>query len=475
METNLNLNVLIVEDSRSIFLLYQTYLKNDNYKLTHVEYVRDAKKMLEETHYDIILLDLHLPDVPGLELLKYMNEHNIKIPTIVVTVDNRLDTVVEAMKLNAFDFMEKPFSKERILVSMRNAIKDKELNNKINMLSTLNPTKCHMLLGESASMQAVYKIIENVSQSDATVFITGESGTGKELCAHALHNLGNRSTKPFISLNCASISKNLIESEIFGHMKGSFTNAYANRLGAAREANGGVLFLDEICEMDFELQAKFLRFIQTKTVTPIGSTDSYKVDIRFICATNKDPMEEVIAGNFREDLFYRLFVVPIQMPPLRIRSTDICVLARNFLKRYTKEENKSFKDFDEDAINFFMKYRWPGNVRQIENIIQSVVVMNDGEYITMDMLPPTILNDNIMVDDYDVVHAQHVSSSQSANDDSITPLWLMEKNYVESVIKQCNGNIVKAAGYLEISPSTIYRKISTWNKGDEFPQLHANQ
>ncbi len=304
-------------------------------------------------------------------------------------------------------------------------------------------------IGASATMRDVYASIARVAPSKAAVFVTGESGTGKELAALAVHARSGRSGG-FIALNCGAIPKELIESEIFGHMRGAFTGAVEERIGAAEAAHGGTLFLDEICEMDFALQAKLLRFVQTGEVRRVGGTKSKKVDVRIVCATNRDPKAEVKAGRFREDLFYRLHVLPVHLPPLRDRGTDTVMLARAFLSRLSREEDRSFAGFDPLAERLIASYAWPGNVRELEAVIRRVVVLNDGSLVTGDMLPDEIASS--------VLRQPHASQRTSRE---ILPMWVQEERIIEEALAAFGGNISRAAAALEINPSTIYRRRQT--------------
>ncbi|MFA0678026.1 sigma-54 interaction domain-containing protein, partial [Vibrio sp. 10N.222.51.A6] len=309
----------------------------------------------------------------------------------------------------------------------------------------------------SQTMQQVYRTIDSAASSKASIFITGESGTGKEVCAEAIHAASKRGDKPFIAINCAAIPKDLIESELFGHVKGAFTGAATDRQGAAELADGGTLFLDELCEMDLELQTKLLRFIQTGTFQKVGSSKMKSVDVRFVCATNRDPWKEVQEGRFREDLYYRLYVIPLHLPPLRERGEDVIEIAYSLLGYMSVEEGKAFVRFAEEVLDRFNQYEWPGNVRQLQNVLRNVVVLNNGKEITLNMLPPP-LNQPI---------ENSLRLKEKQNEDitvkDIFPLWITEKTAIEQAIKACDGNVPRAAGFLDVSPSTIYRKLQTWN------------
>jgi two-component system repressor protein LuxO len=313
-------------------------------------------------------------------------------------------------------------------------------------------------------MQLVYRMIESCAPSSATVFITGESGTGKEICAQAIHSQSPRKEKPFIAINCAAIPDDLIESEIFGHIRGSFTGAVSDRQGAASLANGGTLFLDEICEMKMDLQSKLLRFVQTGSFQKVGSGDVEKVDIRFICATNRNPLSEVEAGRFREDLYYRLHVIPIELPPLRDRENDILEIAQKFLIEFAHEENKKFTEFSVECQTLFLKYNWPGNVRELQNIIRHAVVLNNAFEMTSQMLPKPICDSSTTSDGKTTPGLRTTNSNELADNTNqpVTPLWQIEKQTIEDAILFCEGNIPRAAALLEINPSTVYRKLELW-------------
>jgi DNA-binding NtrC family response regulator len=316
-----------------------------------------------------------------------------------------------------------------------------------------------LFLGSSEAMQAVYAKIRAVARSMATVFITGESGTGKELCAQAIHDGSARASGPFIALNCGAIPPDLLESEVFGHMKGSFTGAISDKPGAAAAADGGTLFLDEICEMDVGLQTKLLRFLQTSMVQPVGATRPRKVNVRIICATNRDPLEAVQDGRFREDLYYRLYVVPIHMPPLRDRGEDVIEIAEAALARFAAEEHRPFDGITPEVRALFRRLRWPGNVRQLLNVIRNVVVLNEGGVVTVDMLPPGLARD--------AEHGQGaaidaVPDGPRAGELVGRTLAEAERMVIEATLARVNGSVPKAARMLDVSPSTLYRKMESW-------------
>jgi DNA-binding NtrC family response regulator len=413
-----------------------------------------ALSAAEATSYDVVLLDIKLPDISGLEVLRLLAGQPGGPTVIVLTALGSINLAVEAMRAGAYDFLVKPFTAERFLVTLRNAFERQRLASLVETYRKERDGYCGFI-GSSPAMQSVYRIIDSAASSKATVFITGESGTGKELCAEAVHRISPRRDKPFIAINCAAIPKDLMESEIFGHVKGAFTGAISDHVGAAKRADGGTLFLDEICDMDPNLQTKLLRFVQTNSFTPVGGSTVQRVDVRFVCATNRDPLMEVEAGRFREDLYYRLHVIPIDMPPLRQRDDDVRKLAEAFLDSMAAEEGKKFDGFSEEAAALIGSFDWPGNIRQLQNVVRTIVVLNAGGTVAAAMLPPLLRKQT------------PPPMTQVGSDGEIVPLWLIEKRAIEHAITLCQGNIPKAAELLRISPSTIYRKRQAWAAGEE--------
>jgi len=467
-------NILIVEDSLTLIIAYQEYLREEPFQVSFVENGADALAHIQRTVPNVIMLDLGLPDMNGMDILKYICEQQLPSTVVVVTAQGSINTAVEAMRYKAFDFIEKPFDGQRLVITLRNALRHQKLTQTVEIYKEkFERTHYYGFIGASPSMQVVYQIIEHAAPSKATIFITGESGTGKELCAEAIHKRSPRKDKPFVAINCSAIPRELIESEIFGHVKGAFTGAVSERQGAAFLANGGTLFLDEIGDMEFELQSKLLRFVQTGTVQKVGSNKLEKVNVRFVCATNHDPLLDVQEGRFREDLYYRLHVIPINLPPLREREDDILLIAQALITKYSQEENKNFAGFTPETEAIFLHYHWPGNVRQLQNVLRNIVVLNEGEKVTPEMLPIPLsqFSDKPIKTTLASTHSSSVTFTQSRLTEAdnqqnlITPLWLVEKQTIEKAIELCNGNIPKAAALLEVSPSTIYRKRHHWESG----------
>ncbi|HGS4914283.1 TPA: sigma-54-dependent transcriptional regulator [Vibrio parahaemolyticus] len=500
--------VLLVEDSTSLAILYKQYVKDEPYDIFHVETGRDAIQFIERSKPQLIILDLKLPDMSGEDVLDWINQNDIPTSVIIATAHGSVDLAVNLIQKGAEDFLEKPINADRLKTSVALHLKRAKLEDLVeNIQSTFDRHNYHGFIGSSLPMQAVYKTIDAVAPTSASVFIVGESGTGKEVCAEAVHRQSDRRDKPFIAINCGAIPRDLMESEIFGHVKGAFTGATTDRKGAATLAHGGTLFLDELCEMELEMQKKLLRFLQTGTYTPLGGTKEMKVDVRIICATNRDPLTEVEEGRFREDLYYRVHVVPIDMPPLRERGSDIVTLAKHFLTTYAKEDKKKFSNIDTEAQHAIKHYEWPGNVRQLQNIIRNIVVLNNDEKVTVAHLPAQLTQKKTQARTVTPVHVESSSPSNNLNghnapamqtppiepvqpvqevpaqqmqptvgvetpshslspyfnaDGSIRPMWQVEREAIQNAIAYCDGNVLNAAVMLELSPSTVYRKKQAW-------------
>ncbi|HAS8503662.1 TPA: sigma-54-dependent Fis family transcriptional regulator [Vibrio vulnificus] len=487
--------VLLVEDSTSLAILYKQYVKDEPYDIFHVETGRDAIQFIERNTPQLVILDLKLPDMSGEDVLDWINQNDVPTAVIIATAHGSVDIAVSLMNKGAEDFLEKPIKADRLKTSIAVHLKRAKLEHLVeNIQSRFDRPRYHGFIGACLPMQAVYKTIDSVAPTTASVFINGESGTGKEVCAEAIHKQSLRKDQPFIAINCGAIPRDLMESEIFGHLKGAFTGATTDRKGAAMLANGGTLFLDELCEMELEMQKKLLRFLQTGTFTPLGGSKEIKVDVRIICATNRDPLKEVEEGRFREDLYYRVHVVPIEMPPLRERGNDIVELANHFLKTYAKEDGKKFNSISKEAQSILKKYNWPGNVRQLQNIIRNIVVLNDDNQLNMEHLPAQLTTKpqtvkgpaklstppkpvqaviQEMRNGHEALNHHSLETQTSKanplahnafhhSDGSIRPMWQIEREAIQNAIAFCDGNVISAAVMLELSPSTVYRKKQAW-------------
>lgn len=454
--------VLLVEDAGALRAVYTQYLQNGGFDVESVTSGKECLAVLTSSAPSVLVLDLGLPDVSGLEILKQLRTKGMPTSVVVVTADASLSTAVEAMRLGAFDFVAKPLNAARLCATVSNAVEQSLLKAEVRAFrrGLARPGR-HGFVGNCEAMRTVYRTIESVARSRAAVFITGESGTGKEVCATAIHAASDRASKAFVAINCAAIPHELMESEIFGHVKGAFTGATSERIGAAALADGGTLFLDEICEMDLDLQAKLLRLLQIGTFSPVGSSKTEKTDLRTICATNRNPMAEVEAGRFREDLFYRLHVVPVHLPPLRDRGTDVLEIAARFLEQCAGEEKKHFTTISESAEHVIRTYAWPGNIRELQNAIRNAVVLNDGEVLEAEMLP---VRPRAAVEA--LPRASRTTQPQPTGAAlTVRPLWELERDAIREALDACAGNVTRAAALLEIGVSTLYRKKAALSLG----------
>ncbi|MFC7703984.1 sigma-54-dependent transcriptional regulator [Plastorhodobacter daqingensis] len=454
--------LLLIEDIPSLQLVYRAVLQRAGLAVDTATTAREGLEIFRKGKPDVVVLDMMLPDRDGLELMQELLKIRPGTRVIVITANGTISRAVEAMRAGAHEFLVKPFDDQRFLHAIENAraalraplpAEDEEV--------ATAPTGD--FIGQSPAMKEVYSRIRSVARSMATVFITGESGTGKELCAQAIHRTSNRAEGPFVALNCGAIPADLLESEVFGHLKGSFSGAIADKIGAAAAADGGTLFLDEICEMDLNLQTKLLRFLQTSTIQPVGTSKPRKVNVRILCATNRDPMETVRRGQFREDLYYRLHVIPIHMPPLRERGDDVIEIAEKLLRRFSREEQRHFTGFSDEVKEIFRRLDWPGNVRQLLNVVLNVVVLHDGTLVTADMLPLDLRRS-------DTRQAAQAPAPKAAPDLNMLAgktLAQIERLVIENAIERHNGSVPRAARELDVSASTLYRKREGWQKSGD--------
>ncbi|HEV7268514.1 MAG TPA: sigma-54 dependent transcriptional regulator [Falsiroseomonas sp.] len=484
--------ILIVEDTPTQAEVASSFLRDLGHDLRLAETGSAALEQARDWRPDAILMDLELPDFSGFEVMRRLRSEGVEAAIIVVTAHGSVNHAVEAMREGAVDFIVKPFAKTRLTVTLQNALEKRALATELREVKAqLKRDRFFGFLGASPAMQAVYRTIESVASSRANVFITGESGTGKELAAEAVHRASPRRAAPFLALNCGAIPRDLLESELFGHVRGAFTGATENRVGAAKLADGGTLFLDEIGELPLEMQVKLLRFVQTGMLQPVGGSRPEKVDVRIVSATNRDPWAEVEAGRFREDLYYRLYVVPLDMPPLRERGDDVLLLARHFLAAFAREEGKRLRAFSVEAERALAGYGWPGNVRQLQNVLRNVVVLHDGERVQGSMLPPMLLRPagdraaaasspilpmrapeeapgiqpvEPLTTDVAAVPAEAAPQPPTAimPPEPFQPLAEIERRHILAALNHTAQDVPRAASLLGINPSTIYRKLQAW-------------
>jgi len=449
--------VLIVEDNLELISVYRRYLATEAVAIDTATTGRAALQRLAEDSPAAVLLDLRLPDMGGQEILERIRAERLPTTVIVLTGCGSIDSAVEAMRAGAYDFLAKPVDGARLRVALRNALERQSLSHLVESYrQSFERDRFRGFVGASPPMQAVYRMIERAAPSRACVFITGESGTGKEICARAIHDCSPRRDGPFIAINCGAIPRELFESELFGHTRGAFTGAVTTRAGAAQQANGGTLFLDELCEMEPAAQAKLLRFVQSGTLRKVGGERHEKVDVRLVCATNRDPLDAVARGQLREDIYYRLRVIPIHMPPLRERPDDILPIARHFLAVANREERKDFGGFSPQAAALLSGCPWPGNVRQLQNAIRTAVILNAGETVQAEMLRGVLCPaDRAPAED------RAAGKSGCFEQMRMRPLREAERDLIEVALARCRGNVRRAAELLQVSPSTIYRRLKS--------------
>lgn len=465
-------SVLVIDDEPSLLRYFEYNVQKLGCRVQTGQSIADLFRLLEEDTYQVLLLDLMLPDGESLDYLPQIHDSYPDLSVALVSAHGTIPKAVAAIKSGAANFIQKPVSPEQLESTIRNAAEMNRLKREVHELRRkLEPTtEFHGMVGSSEVMQNIYQSIENsVARTTAPVMITGESGTGKELVAKAIHACGPRAKKPFIAINCAAIPHDLLESELFGHEKGSFTGAVDRHVGCFERADKGTLFLDEICEMDPGLQAKLLRLIQEQNFFRIGGTQQIAVNVRILSATNQDPLKMVNEGTFREDLYYRLNVLPIHLPPLRERREDISAIANRFLQMFAEENGKKFRGFDRDAQIVLENYAWSGNIRELRNAIEQVVVLNDMELVTLDILPekikssvePTVLER--AKDASDPGFGGHGTGRDSIQaPEQLQPFWQIERDEIQRALDVCGGNVQEVARRMEISPATLYRKIEKY-------------
>lgn len=458
--------ILIVEDLQTLSIAYAAQLEKAGYQAVIAPTAAEALANLKcGGDFAAILLDLQLPDADGLDVLRNHPEWLERFPVIVITADASLARAIAAMRLGAFDYLVKPLSEARLVAAVDSAV-TMRVAVKSNTAGNAKKPGGHQFagfIGQSSQMLEIYRQIGLVADSRATVMITGETGTGKEVCAETIHHQSGRSDGPFIAINCGAIPDNLLESEIFGHMKGAFTGATESRIGAAQAADKGTLFLDEVCEMPLQLQVKLLRFLQTGTIQRLGSDRLEKVDVRIVCATNRNPLQEVAEGRFREDLYYRLAVIPLEMPPLRQRGSDIRLLADAFLARFSDEVGKTFSPLTADHYAALERYSWPGNVRELQNVMLRAVLLNNGPDLPISAIPvadpaPSACGAGSEPAYPAMTMVEPGSADSLAHALAGRTLAEIERIAIEAAIEAADGNLAVAAHVLGISVSTIYRK-----------------
>jgi len=443
-------NILIVDDERPILSSVGDVLKDEGYEVSTAENGADALKQIKDTVPDLVLLDVWMPGMDGLEALSRMRELVPDIAVIVMSGHASIDTAVKAVRLGAYDFIEKPLSLDKLSLTVKNALQKKRLEAE-NLDLKARVLGRSEIIGESAGIRALKEEIMRAGPTNGRVLIFGENGTGKELVARAIHRLSLRSEMPFVTVNCAAIPEELIESELFGHEKGSFTGATAQRKGRFELAHGGTIFLDEIGDMSLSTQSKVLRALQEQEVQRVGGTKPIKVDVRVIAASNKVLEDEIKAGRFREDLYYRLNVIPFNVPPLRERREDIPLLVEYFITEFSGENGKRPKTVSPEAMRLFTGYSWPGNIREMKNIIERLVIMAPGDAIAAEHVPPPIRQ---------AAPASASVGGYGSFDTLKDARAAFERDYITMKLRENGWNISKTAEALKIERSNLHRKIN---------------
>jgi two-component system response regulator HydG len=447
--------ILIVDDDKAHLSMLKTVLNGWGFQTVEVEDGSDAINEVHDTPFDCILMDVRMANVGGIEALNEIKTINPSIPIIIMTAYSSVDTAVEAMKLGAYDYLTKPLNFDELQLTIERSLAHQELsreNQSLKELLAKSPDSLSSIIGSSTPMKELKEMIQAIAPSEATALILGESGTGKELIAKAIHGCSNRNSKPLVSVNCAALTDTLLESELFGHEKGAFTGADKRRDGRFMQANKGTIFLDEVGEVPLPMQAKLLRAIQEREIQRVGSDSVLHADVRIIAATNKNLFDEVKSGHFREDLYYRLNVVTVEVPSLNERLDDIPLLAKYFLGRHAENNRKTIVDFNPLAMDCLTKYDWPGNVRELENAVERAVVLCTGNYITERDLPPTV--------------TKHIITAKM-QDEPLTqmaglPLEEIEREAIIQTLNKTEGNKSEASKLLHITRTTLNNKIKKY-------------
>jgi two-component system response regulator HydG len=446
-------SILVVDDDPAHRTMLRTLLTGWGYAIAEADDGSAAIERVHERAFDLILMDVRMVKVSGLQALAEIKSFNPAIPIIIMTAYSSVETAVEALKNGAYDYLTKPLDFDELRLAMERAMDHKELREENRLLREILGSHFDRrhIIGQSRAMVRILETVAQVAPSEATVLITGESGTGKEMIAGAIHFNSPRKNGPFVKINCAAITETLLESELFGHEKGAFTGAHRQKEGRFRQAHGGSLFLDEISEMSLAMQVKLLRVLQEREITRVGGEEVITVDVRIIAATNKDLSREIEAGRFREDLYYRLNVVALEMPPLRERREDIPLLAQHFLEALSRENRKSIKGFTPQAMDRLITYHWPGNVRELMNAVERGVVLSRSEYLDEAVL--SLISG-------DESSFREISSGDAVN--AAMPLNEVEKTTILKTLEAAGGNKSEAARRLGITRRTLHKRLKLY-------------
>ncbi|MDR2883960.1 MAG: sigma-54 dependent transcriptional regulator [Deferribacteraceae bacterium] len=445
------MKVLVIDDEKNICLAIQGILEDEGYTCQYRLNFADGFKALKDEQFDVVFLDIWLPDKDGTEGLRDIKRYMSDVEVVMISGHGNIENAVDSIRWGAYDFLEKPLSMERILVIV------KHLQDKLRLMQDLRDSRFNLLkrydlIGNSHAITSVRKKIEKIAPTNAWVLVTGENGTGKEHVARLIHMLSKRNDKPFVEINCSAVPSELVESELFGHEKGAFTNAVAKKLGRVELADGGTLFLDEIGDMELSMQAKLLRVLENSTFTRVGGTEVITSDFRLIAATNKDLEAEISVNNFREDLYYRINVIPVEVPPLRVRRDDIPLLMNHFLEEACSLNNLTLKQFSPELVELFCNYDWPGNVRQLKNVVERMLVLAEKDTLDVADVPEYLKKGGSVIEE---VVIPMDNTLKDARDE-------FEKQYILKALRACGWNVRKASQLLDIDRTYLHRKIKAY-------------
>ena len=459
--------ILVIDDEANLRKVLAAMLRRDGFDVTVAADGEQGLAEFNKNGADIVVTDLVMPKAGGMEVLRAVNAANPDVPVIIITAHGTVDSAVDAIKAGAFDYVTKPFDQAELSAVIAKAAKAHDVAQR----SVRADAKARAaIIGESPQLQEVFKIIDKVADTPSTVLINGESGTGKELIASALHGASSRRDKPFIKINCAAIPHNLLESELFGYERGAFTGAVTSKPGRFELADGGTLFLDEIGEIPVEMQVKLLRALQEGEFERVGGIKTTRVDVRLIAATNRDLQAEIEAGRFRKDLYYRLAVVPIVLPPLRERRTDIPMLAGHFVEKYNRKLNKKIESISDDAMALLQAYNWPGNIRELENLIERVLLFADGPSITAKDLPDPVRQGSGTPAPALSAAPLEASTGEGGLKDIVRMKAAeLEKDLITKALEETGGNVTRAARLLQISRKSLQTKMKEFGLRDTTP------
>jgi two-component system nitrogen regulation response regulator NtrX len=450
-------SILVVDDEAGVRASLQGILGDEGYSVDGVESGEACLAALESRRYDLLLLDVWLPGIDGIETLARVRTLDPEVPVLVISGHGNIETAVKAVRMGAQDFVEKPLSLEKTLLAVKNALRQRRLEAENRALKEQVEHR-FVMVGESPAIRELLAQIAQAAPSNGRVLIYGENGTGKELVARNIHHLSLRSSGPFVEVNCAAIPEELIESELFGHTRGAFTGALSTRKGKFELADGGTLFLDEVGDMTLKTQAKVLRVLQEQRIEPVGGTTSITVDVRVIAATNKRLEDEIRKGTFREDLYFRLNVIPFEVAPLRERRPDIPLLARHFIAQLSAEHGKRPKELSADALDLLTSQTWPGNVRELRNIIERLVIMSPGERVEAANLPAPLLGLSAAAEE----RGGHASGGLGEFPSLAAAREDFEKRYIWRKYQECGRNMSRTAEALQVERSNLYRKMKAY-------------